>query len=119
MRFTRHAWADRRLRSTSRDFVGTSSNCSPPLRHSLHFHQSQAPTECCLGSHAVARIEFLLLPEVGVNLPASRWQAPGCALTAIRQRRQTTHSKESQSWSSPSREQANGMESRLPIPFMS
>src|SRR5882762_3918260 len=118
MRFTRHAWVGRRLRRTFRGFVGASSSCSPP-HHSLHLHQSRAPTECCPDSRAAARIEFPLLPELGVILPASRWQAPGCALTTIRRRRQTTRSKESQSWRSPGKEHANGTESHLPAPFMS
>src|SRR6267378_3658671 len=119
MRFTHHAWVDRRLRWTFHDFVGASSSCLPPLHHSLHLRRSRAPTDCCLGSRVAARIEFLLLPEVGVNLRVSRWQAPGCALTTIRRHRQTTRSKESQSWSSPGRERANGMEGHLPVPFMS
>src|SRR5438445_6877439 len=115
MRFTRHALVGRRLRSTFRGFVGTSSNCSPPLHHGLHLHRSQAPTDCFLGSRVAPRIEFLLLPEVGVIPPASRWQAPGCALTTIRQHRRTTRSKESPLWSSPGRERTNGMEGHLPI----
>src|SRR3989441_10058424 len=118
MRFTRHARVGRRLLRTFRGFVGASSSGSPPPHHSLHSHRSRAPTDCCLGSRVAARIEFLLLPEAGVILPASRWQAPGCALTAIRRHRQTTRSKESQSWSSPSGEHANVMESHLPEPFM-
>src|SRR6266849_5475973 len=95
MRFTHHAWVDRRLRWTFHDFVGTSSSCSPPLHHGLHLHRSRAPIDCCLGSRVAACIELLLLREVGGILPALRWQAPGCALTTIRQRRQTMHSKES------------------------
>src|SRR3979490_3244219 len=119
MRFTRHAWVGRRLRWMFRDFVGTSSSRSPSLHHSLHLRRSQAPTDCCLGSRGTARIEFLLLPGVGVNLRASRWGAPGCALTTIRRHPQTTRSKESQSWRSPNREQTNGMERHLPILSMS
>src|SRR6266581_7280755 len=113
MRFTRHALVGRRLRSTFRGFVGTSSNCSPPLHHGLHLHRSQAPTDCFLGSRVAARIEFLLLPEVGVIPPASRWQVPGCALTTIRRHRRMTPSTGSPLSGFPGSEQPNDMASHL------
>src|SRR5438105_6179067 len=119
MRFMRRAWVGCRPHWTFRDFVSASLSCSPPLRRSFHLLQAQAPIDYCLGSRVTARIEFLWLPEAGVILPASRWQAPECALTTIRRHRQTTRSRESQSWSSPGTEHANGMESHLPVPFMS
>ena len=40
----------------------------------------------------LGRIGCRLLPEVGAILPASRWLAPGCALTIIRRHQRMTHS---------------------------
>src|SRR3989442_12376149 len=94
MRFTRHARVGRRLLRTFRGFVGASSSCSPPPHHSLHSHRSRAPTDCCLGSRVAAPIEFFLLPLAGGVLPASTWQKPGCALTAIRRLQPTSRTKE-------------------------
>src|SRR5437870_8798931 len=69
--FSRHALAGHRRRRKFRDFASISSNCSPPPHHSLHLHRLQGLTDCCLDSHRAARIEFRLLPVVGVIPPAS------------------------------------------------
>src|SRR6266576_1108761 len=67
-----------------RDFVSTLLGCSLPPHRSLHLHQFLGLTGYCPGSHSAARIGWRLLLEVGVIPPASRWPAPGCALTTIR-----------------------------------
>ncbi len=90
--FSRHALAGHRRRRTFRDFASISSNYSLPLHHSLHLYRLQGLTGCCLGSHRAARIGCRLLPEVGAIPPASRWPAPGCALTTIRRHQRMTPS---------------------------
>src|SRR4029450_3811568 len=90
--FSCHALADHRRRRTFRDFPPISSNCAPPLHHRLHLHRLRGLTDCCLDSHRTARIEFRLLPVVGVIPPASRWPVPGCALTTIPRPQRMTHS---------------------------
>ena len=91
--FTCRAVAALRLRRMFRDFVSTLSGCSLP-------HSSQSPSApvsgadrllsrlAQRGSHRVA------CSEVGVTPPASRWPAPGCALTTIRLHQRTTRSTE-------------------------
>src|SRR5204863_1037561 len=97
--FSRHALAGHRRRRKFRDFASISSNRSLLLHHSLHLHRLQGLTGCCPGSHRAARIGCRWLLEVGVIPPASRWPAPGCALTTIRrhQRRSEEHTSELQS----------------------
>src|SRR5207249_919520 len=117
--FSRHALAGHRRRRRFRDFGSISSNCSPPLHYSLHLHRLQGLTGYCPGSLRAARIGCRLLPEVGVIPPASRWPAPGCALTTIRLHRRMTPSTGSPLCGFPSREQPNDMASHLPAPCMS
>ncbi len=65
----------------------------PPPK--VRLHPSQERASCSVTSSAVPSIGFLLLPEVGEILPASKWPAPGCVLTTIRQHRQMMHTIES------------------------
>src|SRR5438552_4518607 len=91
--FSRHALAGHRRRRKVCDFARISSNCSLPLHLSLHLHRWQGLTDYCLGSHGAGRIGCRLLLEVGAILPASKWLAPGCALTTIRRHQRMTHSR--------------------------
>src|SRR5947209_15863793 len=117
--FSRHALAGHRRRRKFRDFARISSNCSPPLHHSLHLHRLQGLTGCCPGSHRAARIACRLLLEVGVIPPASRWPVPGCALTTIRRHRRMTPSTGSPLCFFLRRKTAYEMASHLPAPCMS
>src|SRR4029077_1481055 len=78
--FSPHALAGHRRRRKFRDFASISSNCSPPLHHSLHLHRLQGLTDCCPGSHRAGRIGCRLLLEVCVIPPASREPVPGRGL---------------------------------------
>ena len=63
-----------------------------PLLHSLHLRRLQGLTGCCRSSRKAGRVGCRWLLEVGAIPPASRWPAPGSALTTMRRHMRMTHS---------------------------
>src|SRR5260370_14684043 len=92
MTFSGRAWADDGGGGNFGVFASFLSNCRLLFQHSLILPRWGGLTDCCLGSHRGGRIGCRLLLEVGVIPPASRWPAPGCALTTIRRHLPMTHS---------------------------